>query len=117
MMSVNARPETREREASTASSMCGSGTPNANTELRRAGLTRGKQIGASELARPTGLVPDAFDDEGLAVRNGPSPNPDCSPGVPLTPVVYCRLARSMSAENVARFDVDDLVHATRPIHT
>jgi hypothetical protein len=64
-----------------------------------------------------GLVPDAFDDEGFAVRNGPSPNLDCSPGVLLSPVVDCRLARSMSAENVARLDVDDLVHGTGPSHT
>ena len=64
-----------------------------------------------------GLVPDAFDDEGFAVRNGPSPNLDCSPGVLLSPVVDCRLARSMSAENVACFDVDDLVHGTGPTHT
>jgi hypothetical protein len=36
-----------------------------------------------------GLVPDAFDDEGFAVRNGPSPNLNCSPGVLLS--ASCRL--------------------------
>ncbi len=93
------------------------GTHNVQIDNWRDGRGLIRTARRSSLARPMGLVPDAFDDEGFAVRNGPSPNLDCSPGVLLSPVVDCRLARSMSAENVACFDVDDLVHGTGPTHT
>lgn len=68
-------------------------------------------------SRPSmGFVPRALEDEGLALGHASAPDLNCRACESGSPRVDRGLPRSMPAQYLAGFSIDDLVHRTRSSH-